>query len=89
MDGHLFITVLAHQFVQVIRTQLKQAGIQGSWTQIKKTVGVQQRVTSSLVRQEGGSIHIRKATTAEPELKKIYQALGIHPAPGEVKKMVS
>ncbi len=52
VDGHLFITVLAYQFIQVIRTQLKQAGIQGSWTQIRKILGVQQRVTSSLNRQE-------------------------------------
>ncbi|VAW86228.1 FIG00855313: hypothetical protein [hydrothermal vent metagenome] len=89
VDGHRFITVLAYQFVQVIRTQLKQAGIQGSWTQIRKILGVQQRVTSSLTREKGGSIHIRKATTAEPELKEIYQALGIHAAPGGIKKMVS
>lgn len=89
VDGHLFITVLAYQFVQVIRTQLKQAGIDGSWSQIRKTLSVQQRVTTSLCRQKGGAIHIRKATTAEPELKRIYEALGIHTTPGGIKKMVS
>ncbi|MBF0261045.1 MAG: hypothetical protein HQL97_04270 [Magnetococcales bacterium] len=31
---------------------------------------------------------VRKATTAEPAQKKIYQAVGFNPSPGAVKKMV-
>jgi len=32
VDGHLFITVLAYQFVQIIRKQLQEHDIQGRWT---------------------------------------------------------
>jgi transposase len=87
-DGHLFITVLAYQCVQVLRTQLKKAGVQGSWSRLRSILSVQRRVTTSLRRKDGRSIHIRKSTVAEPSLMEIYQALKINPAPGGTKKMV-
>ncbi len=88
-DGHLFITVLAYQCVQAIRVNLKKAGINGSWTQLRDTLGVQRRVTTSLRRKDGRTIHVRKSTWAEPELMAIYQALAINPAPGGIKKLIS
>lgn len=51
-DGHLFITVLAYQCVQVLRTQLKKAGINQSWESLRKTLSIQQRVTASLQRKD-------------------------------------
>lgn len=88
-DGHLFITVLAYQCVQVVRTQLKAAGINGSWAGLRKTLAVQRRVTASLRRKDGRTIHVRKATVAEPALMAIYDALAINPAPGGTKKLIS
>ena len=35
-DGHLFITVNAYQFLQVIRTRLRQAGEDASWTDVHR-----------------------------------------------------
>ena len=88
-DGHLFITVLAYQCVQLLRTQLKKAGIDDSWATIRKTLAVQRRVTTSLRRRDGRTIHVRKSTTAEPALMAIYQALAINPTPGGTKKLIS
>ncbi len=88
-DGHLFITVLAYQCVQTLRVQLKQAGINDSWTQLRETLSIQRRVTTSLRRRDGHSIHIRKTTVAEPALMEIYQALKLNPDPGSIKKMLS
>ena len=88
-DGHLFITVLAYQCVQLLRTQLKKAGIDDSWATIRKTLAVQCRVTTSLRRRDGRTIHVRKSTTAEPALMAIYQALAINPTPGGTKKLIS
>lgn len=88
-DGHLFITVLAYQCVQAIRVNLKKAGINDSWAQLRDTLAVQCRVTTSLRRKDGHTIHVRKSTLAEPELMEIYQALAIHPAPGGIKKLIS
>ena len=87
-DGHLFITVLAYQCVQVLRTQLKAAGIKASWATLRQTLAVQCRVTSSLRRRDGRTVHVRKSTVAEPALMKIYQALKINPAPGGTKKLI-
>lgn len=88
-DGHLFITVLAYQCVQAIRTTLKKAGINDSWSQLRQTLLVQRRVTTSLRRKDGRTIHLRKSTLAEPELMVIYQTLQINPAPGGTKKLIS
>lgn len=88
-DGHLFITVLAYQCVQAIRLNLKKAGINDSWATLRETLAVQCRVTTSLRRKDGRTIHVRKSTLAEPELMAIYQALAIHPAPGGIKKLIS
>ena len=87
-DGHLFITVLAYQCVQVLRTQLKAAGINDSWATLRKALSVQRRVTASLRRKDGRTLHVRKSTGAEPALMKIYQALNINPAPGGTKKLI-
>ena len=88
-DGHLFITVLAYQCVQVIRTQLKAAGITDSWARLREVLTVQRRVTTRLRRRDGRTLHIRKATVAEPDLLKIYHALNLTPAPGSTKKMLA
>jgi transposase len=89
VDGHLFITVLAYQCVQVIRKSLKDHGILECWASLRKTMAVQQRVTASMKRADGRTIHVRKSTRAEPALMKIYQALGICAAPGGTKKLIA
>jgi transposase len=87
-DGHLFITVLAYQCVQVVRKQLKAAGINDSWASLRKTLSVQRRVTTSLRRKDGRTIHVRKSTVAEPALMAIYDALAINATPGGTKKLI-
>ena len=87
-DGHLFITVLAYQCVQVIRKTLKAQGIHGSWASLRQTLSQQVRVTVTMQRSDGRSIHIRQASKAEPAVKQIYRALGISAAPGGSKKLV-
>ena len=88
-DGHLFITVLTYQCVQLIRTELKtQARINDSWETLRKTMQVQQRTTTSMRRADGRMLHVRKTSKAEPELAAIYQALGIDDSPGGVKKLI-
>jgi transposase len=86
VDGHLFITVLAYQFVQIIRKHLQEHDIQGRWSSLREILSVQQRVTASFQRADGGALHIRKATRPETELAAIYQALNLDPLPGGVQK---
>ena len=88
VDGHLFITVLAYQCVQVLRKKLKEAGINDSWATLRQTLAVQRRVTTSLRRTDGRTVHVRKSTNAEPALLRIYQALRVNAAPGGIKKLI-
>ena len=47
-DGHLFITVIAYQLVQLIRTRLRAHGEHASWTALRRILEGQQRVTAHL-----------------------------------------
>ncbi|MHB1592326.1 MAG: IS1634 family transposase [Sulfuricella sp.] len=87
-DGHLFITVLAYQCVQVLRVKLKAAGITDSWATLREILSVQRRVTSTFRQRDGRTLNVRKSTVAEPDLMAIYQAIGINPAPGGTRKLV-
>ena len=85
-DGHLFITVIAYQLVQVIRTRLRAHGEHASWTTLRRILEGQQRVTATFRRPDRRTLHVRTATQAEPEQRAIYDALGIDPQPGGVRK---
>lgn len=87
-DGHLFISVLAYQFVQIIRTRLKAQGINTSWAGLREVLSVQRRVTATFVQRDGRSLHVRKSTQPEPDLKRLYEALGVALLPGGTKKLV-
>ena len=85
-DGHLFITVIAYQLVQVIRTRLRGHGNPASWTTLRRILDGQQRVTATFRRPDGRTLHVRTATQPEPEQRDIYDALGVDPHPGGVRK---
>jgi hypothetical protein len=89
VDGHLFITVLAYQLVQAIHRHLGDHQIHASRSSIRQTLSGQCRATASSRRADGGAIHIRKATRAEPEQLAIYQALNINPVPGGISKTIA
>ncbi|MDD2860233.1 MAG: hypothetical protein PHI71_04070 [Acidiphilium sp.] len=74
-EGHLFITVLAYQLVQAIRRKLEAAGEPLSWTRLREIISVQQRITATFQQRDGRTLHVRKATVAEPALRRIYGAL--------------
>ena len=88
-DGHLFISVLAYQLVQVIRSRLRAHGETASWRTLRDILSGQIRVTACFRRADGRVIHIRKATRAEPRQRKIYRALGLEPEPGKTRRMVA
>ena len=87
-DGHLFITVIAYQLVQVIRTRLRGHGNPASWTTLRRILDGQQRVTATFRRPDGRTLHVRTATQADQPLdqRDIYDALGVDPHPGGVRK---
>ena len=63
-------------------------GCHDSWQTIRRKVENQQRITVILQREDGKTIHLRKATKAEPQQSDLYKMLGISEQPGGVKKTV-
>ncbi len=88
-DGHLFISVLAYQFVQAIRLRLQAHGIHDSWSNLREILTVQRRVTASFGQRDGRTFHVRKATRPEPDLVRLYDALGLAHQPGGVQKLIA
>jgi transposase len=88
VDGHLFITVLAYQFVQIIRRHLKEHGIPERWNTLRDILASQCRVTATFRRADGRTLHVRKATRAEPDTLAIYPALNLSAAAGGITKMI-
>jgi len=86
-DGHLFITVLAYQAVQVIRRKLKEHGINESWATLREKLSRQYRITATFKQRDGKTLHIRQATRPEEELGTIYTKLGIPTDPGGLQRM--
>ena len=87
-EGHPFITVIAYQLVQVIRTRLREAGHHDGWATLRRILEGQQRITATFRRDDGRTLHVRKATRAEAPQMAIYDALGIDHAPGGTRKTV-
>lgn len=87
-DSHIFISILAYQAVQIIRNKLKKQEIQDSWQTIRETLSTQCRITATFQTKDNKTLHIRKATKAEPETVKIYNALGVSHTPGSVHKVI-
>ena len=87
-DGQLFITVLAYLLAQFIRSQLKDKDIHDRWTGLREIFSVQRRVTAAFTRRNGRTLNVRKTTQAEPDLQRLYEALGIDASPGGMRKFV-
>jgi len=88
VSGHLFISVLAYHLVHTIRLQLNGCGIHLSWEGLRRELSGQDRVTVELKRADGKTVHVRKATRAEPRQQRICDALGISDRPGRTEKTI-
>ena len=58
-EGHLFITVVAYQLVQIVRKRLRERGEHASWTTLRRVLAGQQRVTATFQRADGRALHVR------------------------------
>jgi len=87
-DGHIFITLLAYHLLHTVRFKLRQRGVRFCWTTIRKQLSTQVRVSTTMKRKDGKTIHIRKSSKAEPSHQAIYDALNLPHQPGRTVKTV-
>lgn len=87
-EGHLFITVLAYQAIQVLRRKLRGHGFNENWSTLRQIFAGQLRVTATFKQKDGRTLHVRKTTSSEPQLRQLYEALGLSASPGHIQKLV-
>ena len=88
VEGHLFISVLAYHFVHTLRLQLKAHGINDSWGTLRQTMATQRRVTVTLQRRDGRTVHVRKATRPTPRHQTLGSILKLEPNPGRTHRVL-
>ncbi len=88
VEGHLFISLLAYCVVHTMRLRLKANGISDSWETIRNTLANQVRITTTLQRRDGRTVHVRKATRPEPHQQAIYDALDLSSNPGATHRSI-
>lgn len=90
VTGHLFISILAYHLVHSIRYRLKKSGITSRWSELRKQLAGQNRVTVSMQCRNDEVVHLRKSTRPEPRQQKIYSALELCLHPGKlIKKIIN
>ena len=88
-DGHLFIiTVLAYHILHTIRFKLRKQGITSSWATIRKELSTHERISTTIKRDDGKTIHIRKSSRPEPCHVRIYNALRLPHRAGKTIKTI-
>lgn len=88
VEGHLFISVLAYYAVHTVRLHLKADGINEAWETIRNTLASQVRITATLQRRDGRTVHLRKASRPEPAQQKIHAALNLTGNPGGTQQTI-
>jgi transposase len=88
VEGHLFISVLAYHFVHTLRLQLKAHGVNDSWNTLRQTLSTQCRVTVTLQRRDGRTVHVRKATRPKPRHQTLGTLLKLDPNPGRTHRVL-
>ena len=80
-DSHIFITVLAYHLLNYIQVKLHKNDIPMRWKRIRALLSTHVIITTSMVKKDGGCIHIRSCSEPEPFHRKIYEALNINYIP--------
>jgi hypothetical protein len=65
---------------------LRRQNIHDSWSTIRKALSSHVRLTTTMKRDDGRVIHLRKSSSPEAGHKRIYDALRISPHPGKTVK---
>jgi transposase len=87
-DGHIFITLVAYHVMQTIRTKLREKGIRFCWKTVRVRLSTHVRISTTLKREDGRVVHIRKSSGVESHHREIYDALGLSHKLGKTTKAI-
>ncbi len=89
IEGHLFISVLAYHLLQYIQRHMRDAGLNHRWKTILSWLQMHEVISTSMLKEDGGMIHLRYCTIPTLRQKEIYKALGITSVPLRPKKTIT
>lgn len=72
----------------VMRTAIHRGARSRKAASWREVLSVQRRVTASLVQRDGRTLRVRKPTRPEPDIVRLYDALGPAHRPGGVQKLI-
>jgi hypothetical protein len=87
VEGHLFISVMAYHFVHTLRLQFKAQGINDRWNTLRQALATQRRVTVTMQRRDGRTVHVRKATRPKPRHKRWAASSSSTQTPGNASRV--
>ena len=87
IEAHLNLGLIAYQLVACIRHQLKDKGINHSWSTIVRIMNTQKMVSVEQ-RAKNKTIKIRSATKPNDKVAQIYAATGVKHTPIKPRKFV-
>jgi len=86
--AHIHLGILAYSLVNTIRYKLKQKGISHDWKNIVRIMNTQKLVTTSIKKENGQIIIIKKCSQPNDEVTAIYHALNYKQTPLAMKNFV-
>ena len=77
VESPVFLCVLAYHWLVAIETTLLGQEIHTSWATVRDLLATHAIVTIVMPTDRNGVLRIRRATTAEPDHRVLYEALGV------------
>ena len=84
--AHIFLGIVAYQFVHAIRSALKKEETNHSWRKIRNIMSSQTMVTTRMKLENGDSLILRNMTRPNLEQTKIYRALNFKQTNPKMRK---
>jgi transposase len=77
VESHIFLCVLAYHLLVAIETTLLRQDIHTSWATVRDLLATHEIATIVLPTDQEGILRIRRSGTPEPNVRVLYEALGI------------
>lgn len=73
--GYIMVMVIAYHILHTICIRLRSQGISDGWATVRKGLSNHVRITTTMKRDDGRIIYVRKTARPEMNHKKIYDTL--------------
>lgn len=87
VDAHIFLCVLAYHLLVAIEKTLLDQGVPTCWWNLRRTLNKHETCTVVLPTDTGEILRIRRSSTPEPVVARLYRQLAVSPEVMETIKI--